>query len=113
MTARRKSDLIYALFSATFYTILYIILSLLEPGPGFQNSLIARFAIGKLFALAFLLIVIGCIVLGFLYGVFVFILSIAGIKEDDASCFALGWVVSMPVILYFSIALGFVSIGEL
>lgn len=106
-----KIDIIYSLISAGIYTLLYAVLSLLEPGPGFQDSMIARFAIDELSLLAILLIVIGFVVLGFLYSVLSIILSKLGINEDDASCFALGWVVSIPVILYFSVALGFVSIG--
>lgn len=106
-----KIDIIYSLISAGLYTLLYAVLSLLEPGPGFQDSMIARFAIGELFLLAFLVSVVGCVALGFLCGLFMIILSKLGINEDDASCYALGWAVSISVILYFSVAFGFVSIG--
>ena len=106
-----KIDITYSLISAGFYTLLYVILSLLEPGPGFRNSMVARFAVRELFLLAFLVFVIGCVALGFLYCVFMIVLSKLSINEDDASCFALGWVISIPIVLYFSVALGFVSIG--
>lgn len=109
-----KIDIACSLISASICTLLYAIFKLLGPGPGFQDSMIARLAIGELFITAVIFIfacVIGILALGTLFGILFFIYSVLGISEDEASCFALGWVISIPIILYFSVALGFVSIG--
>ena len=110
-----KTDIIYSTISAIFYTLLYFILSLLKPGPGFQESMIARFAFMELLSLAFLLfassLVPGFFALSLLYGLFTSILSKFGISDNDACYFSLGWIISIPTILFFAIALGFVSIG--
>ena len=109
-----KIDIVCSLIAAAIFTLLYAIFQLLEPGPGFQDSMIARFAITELFITAIIFIVVcvtGFFVLGILYCILSIIYSTLGISEDEASCLALGWVISIPIVLYFSVALGFVSIG--
>lgn len=90
-----KIDLIYSTISAIIYTFVYFILSLLKIKLGFWESTLYLVLFGFFVFVVF-------IALGHISEL---LLQKMGIPKIHAFCFSLSWSISIPVILFFSIAL--------